>query len=176
MVLAHPVTPYLFTSLIGLAYLRRIVGNFGRRPWRPVRTGIRLGLLSLALLGLLMAAVFVPGAGFAVGLGIAAGGTLAGFALRHNHAEVVAGVAGYTPNPWIGGLLSLLLVGRLLWRMTQVDMSAMAASGAGFGQQASPLTLGIAATLVSFYVVNSIGLFVQMRRLLASAQTPFIQS
>jgi len=173
MAIAH-LSPYLFTGLIGLAYVRRIAGNFGRRPWRPVRTGIRLGLLSLALVALGFAAVFVPGAGLAVALGGLAGATLAGFALHHNHAEVVDGQRGYTPNPWIGGALSLLLVGRLLWRMTRVDMATMSGSSAGFGQQASPLTLGIAAMLVSFYVVNSIGLFVQMGRLAAPPEKPFI--
>jgi len=176
MVIAHPVTPYLFTGLLGLAYLRRIAGNFGRQPWRPVRTGIRLGLLSLALVALLFAAAFVPGAGLSVGIGLAAGATLAFFALRHNHADIVDGKRGYTPNPWIGGALSLLLVGRLAWRMGRVDMATMTGSGAGFGQQASPLTLGIAATLVAFYVVNSAGLFVQMRRLSAPAESPFINS
>jgi len=174
MVIAHPITPYLFTGLVGLAYLRRIAGNFGRQPWRPVRTGIRLGLLSLALLALLIAAAFVPGAGLAVSVGLAIGATLAGFALHHNHAEIVDGKPGYTPNPWIGGALSLLLVGRLLWRMGHVDVATMTSGSAGFGQQASPLTLGIAATLVAFYVVNSAGLFVQMRRLMASTQTPLI--
>lgn len=175
MTAAHSLTPYLFTGLLGLAYLRRIAGNFGRQPWRPMRTGIRLGLLSLVLLALLFAAVFVPGAGLAVGLGIAAGATLAGFALHHNHAEIVGGQRGYTPNPWIGGTLSLLLVGRLLWRMGRVDMATMTSGGAGFGQQASPLTLGIAAILVTFYVVNSIGLFVQMGRLVAPPEGPFIE-
>jgi len=174
MVIAHPLTPYLFTGLIGLAYLRRIAANFGRQPWRPVRTGIRLGLLSFALVGLLFAAAFVPKAGLAVGIGLLAGATLAGFALRHNHADIVDGKPGYTPNPWIGGALSLLLVGRLVWRYAHVDIATMASGSAGFGQQASPLTLGIAATLVAFYVVNSAGLFVQMRRLVAGSGTPFI--
>src|SRR5436190_12200223 len=100
MAVAHSLTPYLFTGLIGLAYVRRIAGNFGRRPWRPVRTGIRLGLLSLALVGLLFAAKFVPGAALAVGLGLAAGATLAGFALHYNHAELVDGQRMWTPNPW----------------------------------------------------------------------------
>ena len=174
MVIAHTVTPYLFTGLLGWAYLRRILSNFGRQPWRPVRTGIRLALLSLALVGLLFLAAMVPGAALAVGIGLAAGATLAGFALGHNHADIVDGKPGYTPNPWIGGALSLLLVGRLLWRMGHVDLATMTSGSAGFGQQASPLTLGIAATLVAFYVVNSTGLFVQMRRLMAGAQSQII--
>jgi hypothetical protein len=174
MAVAHSLTPYLFTGLLGLAYLRRIAANFGRQPWRPVRTGIRLGLLSLALVALLLAAVFVPGAGLSVGVGMLLGATLAGFALHHNHAEIIEGKRCYTPNPWIGGALSLLLVGRLLWRMGRVDMATMTSGSAGFGQQASPLTLGIAATLVAFYVVNSIGLFVQMSRL-APSDPPLMQ-
>jgi hypothetical protein len=174
MAVAHSLTPYLFTGLLGLAYLRRIAANFGRQPWRPVRTGIRLGLLSLALVALLFAAVFVPGAGLSVGVGMLLGATLAGFALHHNHAEIIEGKRCYTPNPWIGGALSLLLVGRLLWRMGHVDMATMTSGSAGFGQQASPLTLGIAATLVAFYVVNSIGLFVQMSRL-APSDPPLMQ-
>jgi hypothetical protein len=171
MAIAHSVTPFLFAGLIVVAYARRIAANFGRQPWRPVRTGIRLGLLSLALVGLLFAAAFVPRAGLAVGTGLLVGATLAFFALRHNHADIVDGKPGYTPNPWIGGALSVLLIGRLLWRYTHVDMATMTSGSAGFGQQASPLTLGIAATLVAFYVVNSVGLFVQMRRLAAS-ETP----
>ena len=174
MSIAHSLTPYLFTGLLGVAYVRRIAGNFGRQRWRPGRTGIRLGLLSLALVALLFAAVFVPGAGLSVGLGMVLGATFAGFALHHNHVEIFEGKRCYTPNPWIGGALSLLLVGRLLWRMGHVDMATMTSGSAGFGQQASPLTLGIAATLVTFYVVNSIGLFVQMGRL-APSDPPFMQ-
>jgi len=169
MVVAHALSPYLFTGLLGLAYVRRILGNFGRRPWRPVAAGIRLGLLMLALIGLGFAAAFLPGAAVAVGLGLAIGGALAAFALRHTHADIVDGQRGYTPNPWIGGALSLLLVGRLLWRMGSGGLTALAAGGAAYGSQSSPLTLGIAATLVGFYVVNGIGLFVQMHRLQASS-------
>jgi len=169
MALAHALTPYLFSGLLGLVYLRRIAANFGRQPWRPARVGVRLGLLAVALFFLVLAALVVPGAGLAVFLGVAAGSVLAGFALHHNHAEVVDGKRYYTPNPWIGGALSLLLAGRLLWRMGSGAITALAGGGAAFGQQASPLTLGIAATLVAFYVVNSTGLFVQMRRLAASS-------
>lgn len=172
MALSPSVTPLLVTGLVGLAYFRRIAGNFGRQPWRPVRAGIRLALLSLVLLALVFAALFVPGAGWAVGIGALAGATLAVFALKHVHAEMIEGKPCYTPNPWIGGALSLLLVGRLLWRMGSGGMAALAGGGAAMGQNASPLTLGIAATLVAFYVLNSAGLFVQFARLKRAAAPP----
>jgi hypothetical protein len=166
MVPANPLTPWLITGLVGFAYVRRIAGSFGRQPWRPTRVGIRLGLLSLALLSLLMAAVFVPGANKAVGVGALVGAVLAALSLRFMHAEWFEGKRCYTPNPWIGGALSLLLVGRLAFRM---GSGALANGGADFGQNASPLTLGIAAVLVTYYVVNGIGLFVQMSRLAQAA-------
>ncbi|MEO8162066.1 MAG: hypothetical protein ABI588_11670, partial [Arenimonas sp.] len=139
MALSPSLTPFLFTGLLGFAYFRRIANSFGRQPWRPLRTGLRLGLLTLALFGLGMAAFFVPGAALAVGIGLAGGSVLALFALKFTHAEVVDGQRFYTPNPWIGGALSLLLVGRLLWRMGSGGFAAVA-GGAQFGQHASPLT------------------------------------
>jgi hypothetical protein len=39
------------------------------------------------------------------------------------------------------------------------------AGATGMGQNASPLTLGIAATLVAYYLVNGIGLWLRMRAL-----------
>ena len=164
---ANPAfAPVLFTGLLGWIYYRRIAGSFGRQPWRPVWAGLRLGLLAVALFFLALAGFFLPGAGLAVGLGALAGAVLGGFALHYVHAEVVDGQRCYTPNRYIGGALSLLLLGRLLWRMKATGgIAAIGASGAAAGQNASPLTLGIAATLVCFYAVNTTGLFVQMRRL-----------
>ena len=169
---ANPAfAPVLFTGLLGWVYYRRIASSFGRQTWRPVRAGLRLGLLSVALFFLVLAAFFLPHTALAVGLGAALGAVLAGFALRYTHAEVVEGQRYFTPNRYIGGALSLLLLGRLLWRMkTAGGFAAIGAGSAAAGQNASPLTMGIAATLVCFYVVNIIGLFVQMRRL--EAATP----
>lgn len=163
--LAPALQPILFTGLIGWAYYRRIRGSFGRQPWRPGRVGFRLALLTLALAGLLMAGVFVPRAGLAVGGGLAVGALLALLALRHTHAEIVDGKRVYTPNPWIGGALSVLLIGRLAWRM---GSGVFTGGAAQMTQSASPLTLGIGATLVAYYLVNGAGLFLRMRHLPAS--------
>ncbi len=156
------IQPLLFSGLFGWVYYRRIRGSFGRQPWRPTRVSIRLGLLGLALLGLLSAAVFVPNAALAVGAGLAIGGLLALLALRHTHVELSDGQRYYTPNPWIGGALSLLLVARLAWRM---GSGVFTGGAAQMGQNASPLTLGIAATMVGYYLVNGGGLALRMRKL-----------
>jgi hypothetical protein len=164
MSLAPSLSPVLLTTALGFAYYRRIRSNFGRQPWRPTRTAVRMALLSLLLVSLLFAAWFVPQAGLAVSAGLAVGALLGWLALRHTQVEIANGLRYYTPNPWIGGALSLLLVGRLAWRMGSGVFSGGAAQ---FGQNASPLTLGIATTLVAYYLVNGIGLALRMRALAA---------
>ena len=56
----------------------------------------------------------------------------------------------------------MLLLGRLAWRYANGAFSGAAAQTA---QQASQLTLGIAATLVAYSLVQGIGLFQRMHQL-----------
>ena len=157
-----PYAPYLATAVLGWAYYRRIRRTFGRQRWQPVRTGVRLALVCLALAALVFAVMFLPHVAPGIAVGAAAGVVLAAFALRHTHAEWIDGQGWYTPNPWIGGALTVLLLGRLAWRYTHGVFSGGAAQTA---QQASPLTLGIAAALVAYALVNGAGLFWRMHRL-----------
>lgn len=162
------LTPYLATAGIGWLYYRRIRRSFGRQPWQPKRTIARLVLVSLVAASLVCAAVFLPHVGVGIGIGAIAGGALGVFALKYTHAQATDGQRFYTPNPWIGGGLSLLLLGRLAWRWSQGAL--MGSGGAQFGQQASPLTLGIAATLIAYSLVYTSGLLLRMRGL-APTQT-----
>ena len=161
------LVPYLATAGIGWLYYRRIRRSFGRQPWQPRRTIARLLLVSMVALALVSAAVFLPYVGLGIGVGAAAGAALGVLALKHTHAQVIDGQRYYTPNSWIGGGLSLLLLGRLAWRWSQGALSGGSAQAA---QQASPLTMGIAATLIAYSLVYSIGLLLRMRQL-APAQS-----
>lgn len=156
------LTPYLATAGIGWLYYRRIRRSFGRQSWQPRRTIARLVLVSVVALALVSAAVLLPHVGLGIGVGAAAGAALGMLALRHTHAQVIDGKRYYTPNPWIGGGLSLLLLGRLGWRWMHGGYSG---GFAQTSQQASPLTMGIAATLIAYSLIYSIGLLVRMRQL-----------
>ena len=159
------VSPLLLTAAVGFAYYRRIRRQFGRQPYQPTRTLLRSVLLGVALAGLLVAAIALPVAGMrlAVGAGLLVGAALGALGLQHTRLESADGARWYTPNPWIGGALSLLLIGRLAWRFGQGPLAAGGAAPAM--QNASPLTLGIAATLVAYYLVSGLGLAWRMRSL-----------
>ncbi|WP_159016673.1 hypothetical protein [Cognatiluteimonas profundi] len=164
MTVAHPpsLTPLLFAAGIGWIYYRRIRRQFGRQPYQHKRALLRTGLLALVLCGLLVSAVALPKVGLAIVVGLLLGGVLGAAALRFTSIEAVDGARWYTPNPWIGGALSLLLVGRLAWRW---GGGAFSQGGAQVAQNMSPLTLGILAALVAYYVVNGAGLAWRMREL-----------
>ncbi|MGS1076731.1 hypothetical protein [Pseudoxanthomonas beigongshangi] len=160
------LTPYLITAGIGWVMYRRIRRSFGRQPWQPKRTMFRLALMVLLLGMLMMAAIFLPGVAIGIAAGLAGGLLLGGFALRHTRVEWHDGHPTYVPNPWFGGLLTLLLVGRLAWRWSH---GAFADGAAATAQQASPLTMAFAGALVGYFLLLNGGLLWRMRQLHAAA-------
>lgn len=166
---ASPLTPYLPMVAIAFLYYRRIRRSFGRQPWRPVRAGIRLGLLALVAVLLIGLGFLIPHVAPGLALGALAGAGLGLLALRHTRTEWRDGQGWYTPNPWIGALLMVLLLGRLAFRWST---GAFAGGAATAGSQASPLTLGMAAALVVYSLVHVGGLWLRMRTLRGDAVPP----
>jgi hypothetical protein len=153
--------PWLMTAGFGWLYYRRLRRHFGWQPWQPRRTRVRIAVLVLVAVLLGAAAAFVPHVAAGMAVGGLAGAGLAWFALKHTRSDVREGRPGYTPNPWIGGALSVLLVARLAWRWHDGAFSQGMAPGAA---NASPLTLGLAAALVCYGLVQAVGLYLRMRQ------------
>ena len=156
------VLPYAMPALLAWMYYKRVRRNFGPQAWQPRRMWFRLALVSLAALGLLFAAAYMPGARVPVSGALLAGAALGWLGLRYTHAEWRDGVRTYIPNPWIGGLLALVLVGRLAWRYAR--WGGMAGVQDAFSQ-GGVLTLSIVAVLVAYALCYGIGLVVRMRAL-----------
>ncbi|MFC7520476.1 hypothetical protein ACFQS6_10465 [Xanthomonas populi] len=157
-----PLTPYLSIAAIAFIYYRRIRRSFGRQQWKPVSSGVRTLVLLVATAALAYAVYGLPHVAPLVAAGTLVGACLGALSLRYTHAEWVDGHGWYTPNPWIGSGLTLVLLGRLAWRWADGAFSAGAAVA---GLQASALTLGIAAALVLYSLVHVGGLWWRLRRL-----------
>jgi phosphate/sulfate permease len=155
--------PYWLPALFAWAMYRRIRRNFGMQLWRPVRAGIRLALLSLIACVLIAMAFLHPQTSIATGIGAVLGLGLGLLALKHTHVGWKDGQRSYTPNPWIGGALSAILLGRLAWRWTHGGLMAAQPSPSG-------LTLGLAAVLIAYSLAYIGGLTLQMRHLQAPAE------
>jgi hypothetical protein len=153
---------FLFAALIVFVVYRRFRRNFGQQPLRPVRMQIRIGIL------LLVGAILVPAALrsaaflFAMLAGVMLGVALAVWGGSRTRFLRTENQLYYVPHTYTGIAVSLLFLGRLVYRLIQVYANAHAARAAATdpGAQAflsanmltSPLTLSLFFVLMGYYV------------------------
>jgi hypothetical protein len=148
------------------ARLRRMIGRQRLSRIRPWVTLVMFPLL-LALLAL-AARAHLERLWF-LGVGVAFGGALGVFGLRKTRFERTPQGLFYTPNAHLGIALSLLLVGRVIYRLVAVFVFGVAPAPAEPNDFAiTPLTLGIVGLLTGYYIVYSAGLVRQRAALLRS--------
>jgi len=162
------ITPILIAALVVWAIVRRLRRTFGRQAVQPVRIWLRIGVLTLAG-GLIAATSATRGTEMLEALigGLACGAALAYVGLRHTRFEVTPEGRFYTPHTYIGVTVTLLLVGRLAYRFFYLANGANGMFGSGpnaaAAYQRSPLTVGIFAVLVGYYVLFYAGVLLRTR-------------
>jgi hypothetical protein len=149
----------VFGALMAWSIYRRVRRNIGRQPLRPNRSIVRLVILSLVSLGVIAVGVLLNLkilAGFGGGL---LPGVLLGFlGLKLTRFETTEEGHFYIPDTRIGVALSVLLTGRLIYRMIVLNDMTMAPNHPPAGQ--SPLTYLIVGLTCGYYIVYSIGLII----------------
>lgn len=165
--MAPNMLPALMIPVMALAVYRRVRGNFGPQPIRRKRMIARIVIFTV-LAGLLaLTGLYNPMLPVGLAAGIAGGAALGMAGLRLTRFDQnERGVDVYIPNPWIGGALTVLLLGRLAWRflavMPQMQDPAMATHAPPMGN--SPLTLAVFGLMVGYYLVYYAGLLVHHSR------------
>jgi hypothetical protein len=172
------VHPSLYTSLaIAALVLWRIYSRvrraIGRQKLSPVRPWLTVTLFPLLLAFIAFGATMAnqPGALVALLAGTALGLALGVIGHRLTTFEATPAGLFYTPNAHLGIALSLLMVGRIVWRYLQMSATVDTSAGTGPGFVSSPLTLLIFGTLAGYYVTYAIGLL-NWRRQLGRADRP----
>jgi hypothetical protein len=157
-----PAGILVFGGLMAWGIYRRVRRNIGRQPLRPNRIIISLVMLTLVTILVLAGALQFPKLLLGVGGGILLGGVLGFVGLRLTKFETTDQGHFFVPNMYIGLALSLLLVGRVLYRLYMFH-DAMTASYSGQPQLfQSPLTYFILGLTIGYYFVYRIGLFVHL--------------
>jgi hypothetical protein len=156
------IGPFLFAALFVFLVYRRFRRNFGQQPLRPIRMKIRIAVL-IIISGLLLPTVF-RSAGFlmAMCVGVAGGVALAIWGAARTRYLKIANQLYYVPHTYTGIAVSLLFLGRLVYRGIQLYTNAHAtralaaeASNQAFvpaGMLTSPLTLGLFFVVMGYYV------------------------
>ena len=159
--MAAPTVPIIIGGIFAWSIYRRVRRNIGRQPLRPKRTIVSIVLLSLVALWLWFVSLVFPKLLVGFGSGIVLGSILGFVGLRLTKFETTEEGHFYTPNIYIGMALSLLLVGRMIYRMWVVqDQTQAMASGQPPQIMQSPLTFVIVGLTIGYYLVYRIGVFV----------------
>jgi hypothetical protein len=153
---------FLIAALVVFLVYRRFRRNFGQQLLRPVRMQIRIVVLLIVGCLLLPQALRSGGVAAALLAGLACGVILALWGAARTRYLKIDNQLYFVPHTYTGVAVSLLFLGRLVYRFLQVYSSARAGHGAGLdsadrafappGMLQSPLTVGLFFILMGYYV------------------------
>ena len=164
------IGPFLFAALVVFAIYRRFRRSFGRQLLRPARMKVRMVLLTFLVCVLLPAALRSTQFLAAEIVGAALGIALAVWGAQRTRFLTHGGQLYYVPHTYTGIIVSLLFLGRLVYRIAQIygvahpspAAGAVAANAYASADPAqtfapasmlqSPLTVGIFFLLAGYYL------------------------
>jgi hypothetical protein len=165
--MAVPLNPSVFFP-IGVGVLvvwrsyYRIRRMIGRQRLSKVRPWVTVSVFPLITVGLAVGSMAHPGSSLPMlAAGLFVGIALGVYGLRVTKFEVTPEGLFYTPSAHVGIALSLLFIGRVVYRFVQLyAFSGGPSATGGMGPQfaTTPLTLLIFGTLAGYYVTYAIGL------------------
>jgi hypothetical protein len=151
--------PFLFVVPIVIWRMySRIKRNIGRQKFVNWRPWLTLTIFPVIAILISLSAVSQPMRLLAMLGGIVAGSILGVFGTRHTKFENTPEGIFYTPNAHIGIALSVIFLGRVLYRMFQIYSMDSNAQPNPADFASSPLTLSIFGLLAGYYVTYAIGL------------------
>ncbi|MFZ6750218.1 hypothetical protein [Undibacterium sp. Ren11W] len=161
MALPASSTTFLTIGIGALVVWRiysRIRRMLGRQKFSGVRAWITIALFPSLLVFLLFSSLSDPVNALVLLLGAVVGAALGLYGLRLTVFEDQPAGKFYTPNAHLGIALSVLLFGRIAYRLVQ--QYGLMASSAAMPEDflRSPITLLIFGTLAAYYVSYAIGL------------------
>lgn len=156
----NALVPALITPFFIWRIYRRVKREVGRQPLRSTRLKWYVGLLVALILALAAGFFRNPTMLAALAGGGAAGVLLGWLGLRLTRFEDAPDGKFYTPNAYLGVGVSLLLVGRFVYRML---LLAQADSFPASPAMQSPLTYCIFGLTVGYYVVYYAGVLWRLR-------------
>jgi hypothetical protein len=154
--------PFLIAALAVFIIYRRLRRSFGQQQLRPVRMQVRIAVF--LLIGCLLLPSAWRSAEFlsAVLAGVAAGVALALWGAARTRFLKIDNQLYYVPHTYTGIAVSLLFLGRFVYRLVQVYGGTHGANAAGLdsvgpafasaGLVRSPLTVGLYFVLMGYYV------------------------
>jgi hypothetical protein len=156
------IGPFLIAALAVFIIYRRFRGSFGQQPLRRARMQARMAIL--LIIGCLLLPVAFRSTAFLFALlaGVAAGVALALWGAARTRFLKIDQQLYYVPHTYTGIAVSLLFLGRFVYRFVETYTSTPAVRAPGLdpanpawasaGMLRSPLTVGLFFVVVGYYV------------------------
>lgn len=157
----NPVFIYVLVgAFIAWRVYRRVRRNIGRQKLQPRRIITRFVVICLVSVCVILAGLQYPLVLAGFGAGIVTGAILGFVGLRLTRFENTGEGHFYTPDTRIGVGLSLLVIGRIIYRMAVLKDAAANMTPGQPPPMGSPLTFFIVGLSVGYSMVYYIGLLV----------------
>jgi hypothetical protein len=155
------IGPFLIAALVVFIIYRRFRRSFGQQPLQRVRMQARM--IILLIIGCLLLPVAWRSTAFLLALlaGVAAGVALALWGAARTRFLKIDQQLYYVPHTYTGIAVSLLFLGRFVYRFIQAYTSTHDVNAAGLdpanpafapAMLRSPLTVGLFFVVVGYYV------------------------
>jgi len=155
----------LIVPFIAWRVYRRVRRTIGRQPFRPDGLGVRTALFTAIIAAIAAFNFSHPLILGALGGGLLLGAGLAGYGLTLTKFETTADGRFYTPNTALGVAISVLFVGRIVYRMLALgsltNLSAARPMPPAFQ---SPLTYFLFGLTAGYYIAYYAGVLIRCRR------------
>jgi hypothetical protein len=148
----------IFVPLVAWRMYSRVKRNIGRQHFAKWRPWLTLTIFPVIIILISLGAYSQPMRLLAMAGGIVAGAVLGVFGTKHTKFENTPEGIFYTPNAHIGIALSVIFLGRVVYRMFQLYSMDPNAQPNPADFASSPLTLSIFGLLAGYYVTYAIGL------------------
>ncbi|HEX3799228.1 MAG TPA: DUF1453 domain-containing protein [Verrucomicrobiae bacterium] len=158
------VVPPLLVSFIAWRAYRRFNRNIGRQPLRTKRIIMRIVIYSVITLVVAVDSILHLPVLRGLGIGLLLGVPLAFLGLHLTQFENTPAGRFYTPNTYIGIILSVLLMGRLVYRfgIFYANMPTLGNPNSPAFVQ-SPLTVFFFGLLASYRIAYYAGILLRSR-------------
>ncbi|MFC6452328.1 hypothetical protein ACFQ4B_23245 [Paenibacillus vulneris] len=141
----------------------RIRRNIGWQQLQPRKMGVSIVLLSIIGLLFLMAGTFQVSTVISDLLGILAGGILAYVGAQLTQIELRNGHWFYRPNLWIGSLVTVIFIGRFMYRLFGIFTAGASGALQSGNPWANPVfssgsgwTAGLMLIMFAYYITYNV--------------------
>ena len=168
------ITPVLMAALVIWMIYRRMRRTFGRQKVSETRIWVRIGIFAVVGGIFLMTSLRNPPLLSALLGGLICGVALGYLGLRHTQFEVTPEGRFYTPHTYIGLTVTVLFLGRILYRFLTLHFDAQNVAAADqnpfAGYQNNPLTTAIFGVLIGYYILFNLGVLRKTKELTVAPQ------